>query len=113
MWFPSSPRPATAVCVISQGAINGLLAYSIVYNSSIDIRLAERVIKRAVKVEESTKVLTLDEIVEAVCNHYKVTVAAVNSKSRKREYVEARQVAMYHGSETHQDACFESGQTHW
>lgn len=39
--------------------------------------------------------LTLDEIVEAVCNHYKVTVAAVNSKSRKREYVEARQVAMF------------------
>ena len=60
-----------------------------------DSRLAERVIKRAVKVEESNKVLTLDEIVEAVCNHYKVTVAAVNSKSRKREYVEARQVAMF------------------
>ena len=78
-----------------QGAINGLLAYSIVYKSSIDIQLAERVIKRAVKVEESNKVLTLDEIVEAVCGHYKVTVAAVNSKSRKREYVEARQVAMY------------------
>ncbi len=35
------------------------------------------------------------ESVEAVCNHYKVTVAAVNSKSRKREYVEARQVAMF------------------
>ena len=34
-------------------------------------------------------------MVEAVCSHYKVTVAAVNSKSRKREYVEARQVAMY------------------
>lgn len=78
-----------------QGAINGLLAYSIVYNSSIDIKLAERVVKRAVKVEESTKTLTLDEVVEAVCSHYKVTVAAVNSKSRKREYVEARQVAMY------------------
>lgn len=78
-----------------QGAVNGLLAYSIVYNSNIDIQLAERVIKRAVKVEESNKVLTLDEIVEAVCNHYKVTVTAVNSKSRKREYVEARQVAMY------------------
>ena len=78
-----------------QGAINGLLAYSIVYNSSIDIKLAERVVKRAVKVEEITKTLTLDEVVEAVCSHYKVTVAAVNSKSRKREYVEARQVAMY------------------
>ncbi|HRN20734.1 MAG TPA: chromosomal replication initiator protein DnaA [Prevotella sp.] len=68
-----------------QGAINGLLAYSIVYNSSIDIRLAERVIKRAVKVDD--KPLTIDDIVE--------TVTAVNSKSRKRDYVVARQVTMY------------------
>lgn len=76
-----------------QGAINGLLAYSIVYNSNIDIRLAERVIKRAVKVDD--KPLTIDDIVEKVCTHYNVTTAAVNSKSRKREYVMARQVTMY------------------
>ena len=76
-----------------QGAINGLLAYSIVYNSHIDIRLAERVIKRAVKVDD--KPLTIDDIVETVCNHYNVTVTAVNSKSRKRDYVVARQVTMY------------------
>ena len=76
-----------------QGAINGLLAYIIVYNSSIDIRLAERVIKRAVKVDD--KPLTIDDIVETVCHHYNVTVTAVNSKSRKRDYVVARQVTMY------------------
>jgi len=76
-----------------QGAINGLLAYSIVYNSNIDIRLAERVIKRAVKIDD--KPLTIDDIVEKVCTHYNVTTAAVNSKSRKREYVVARQVTMY------------------
>nr|WP_296050842.1 chromosomal replication initiator protein DnaA [uncultured Prevotella sp.] len=76
-----------------QGAINGLLAYSIVYNSNIDIRLAERVIKRAVKVDD--KPLTIDDIVEKVCTHYNVTTAAVNSKSRKREYVVARQVTMF------------------
>ena len=76
-----------------QGAINGLLAYSIVYNSNIDIRLAERVIKRAVKVDD--KPLTIDDIVEKVCTHYNVTTAAVYSKSRKREYVVARQVTMY------------------
>ena len=76
-----------------QGAINGLLAYSIVYNSSIDIRLAERVIKRAVKVDD--KPLTIDDIVETVCHHYNVTVTAVNSKSRKRDYVVARQVTMF------------------
>lgn len=76
-----------------QGAINGLLAYSIVYNSSIDIRLAERVIMRAVKLDD--KPLTIDDIVETVCHHYNVTVTAVNSKSRKRDYVVARQVTMY------------------
>ena len=76
-----------------QGSINGLLAYSIVYNSNIDIRLAERVIKRAVKVDD--KPLTIDDIVEKVCTHYNVTTAVVNSKSRKREYVVARQVTMY------------------
>ena len=76
-----------------QGAVNGLLAYSIVYNSKIDIRLAERVIKRAVKVDD--KPLTIDDIVETVCTHYNVTVTQVNSKSRKREYVIARQVTMY------------------
>lgn len=76
-----------------QGAINGLLAYSLVYNSHIDLRLAERVVKRAVKVDD--KPITLDDIVETVCNHYNVTVTAVNSKSRKREYVVARQVTMY------------------
>ena len=31
-----------------EGVINSLLAYSVVYNSNIDMRLAERVIKRAV-----------------------------------------------------------------
>ncbi len=76
-----------------QGAINGLLAYSIVYNSSVDIRLAERVIKRAVKVDD--KPLTIDDIIDTVCTHYNVTVTAVNSKSRKRDYVIARQVTMY------------------
>lgn len=76
-----------------QGAINGLLAYSIVYNSKIDIRLAERVIKRAVKVDD--KPLTVDDIMETVCRHYNVTVTAVNGKSRKRDYVVARQVTMY------------------
>ena len=76
-----------------QGAINGLLAYSIVYNSNIDIRLAERVIKRAVKIDD--KPLTIDDIVEKVCAHYNVTTTAVNSKSRKRDYVVARQVTMY------------------
>ena len=76
-----------------QGVINSLMAYSIVYNSNIDMRLAERVIKRAVKVDD--KPLTVDEIVETVCNHFNVSPSAVGGKSRKRDLVVARQVSMY------------------
>mgnify|MGYP002516266372 CR=1 FL=1 len=75
------------------GVINSLMAYSIVYNSNIDMRLAERVIKRAVKVDDEP--LTVDDIINAVCNHYNVTPAAVNGRSRKRDYVTARHVSIY------------------
>ena len=76
-----------------EGVVNSLLAYSVVYNSNIDMRLAERVIKRAVKIDDNP--LTVDEILDTVCNHFCVTLSAVNSKSRKRDLVIARQVTMY------------------
>ncbi|GAB6976233.1 chromosomal replication initiator protein DnaA [Prevotella falsenii] len=76
-----------------QGVINSLLAYSVVYNSNIDMRLAERVIKRSVKIDDEP--LTLDEIIDKVCSYFNVTVNAVNSRSRKQDIVLARQVSMY------------------
>ena len=76
-----------------EGVINSLLAYSVVYNSNIDMRLAERVIKRAVKIDN--KPLTVDEILDKVCAHYNVSQQNVFSKSRKRDYVIVRQVSMY------------------
>ncbi len=76
-----------------QGVINSLLAYSVVYNSNIDMRLAERVIKRAVKIDD--KPLMVDDILETVCAHFNVTQTAVSSRSRRHEYVIARQVSMY------------------
>ena len=76
-----------------EGVVNSLMAYAIVYSSSIDMRLAERVIKRAVKVDN--KPLTVDDILEKVCGHYNVTQQNVFSRSRKRDYVIVRQVSMY------------------
>ncbi|MCI6161011.1 MAG: chromosomal replication initiator protein DnaA [Prevotellaceae bacterium] len=76
-----------------EGVINSLLAYSIVYNGSIDMRLAERVIKRAVKIDN--RPLTVDEIVETVCHHFDVPASAISSRSRKHELVVVRQVSMY------------------
>ncbi|MBO7128526.1 MAG: chromosomal replication initiator protein DnaA [Prevotella sp.] len=76
-----------------EGVVNSLMAYSIVYNTNIDMRLAERIIKRAVKVDNHP--LTIDDILEKVCQHYNVAQQHVFSKSRKRDYVQVRQVSMY------------------
>lgn len=95
--------PEDVICFIAQtangsvrdleGVVNSLMAYSIVYNSNVDMRLAERVIKRAVKVDN--KPLTIDDILETVCGHYGISQQNVFSKSRKRNYVLVRQVSMY------------------
>ncbi len=76
-----------------EGVVNSLMAYSIVYNSAIDMRLAERIIKRAVKVDNHP--LTIDDILEKVCHHYQVSQQNIFSKSRKRSLVQVRQVSMY------------------
>jgi chromosomal replication initiator protein len=76
-----------------EGVINSLMAYSIVYNSAIDMHLAERIIKRAVKVDNHP--LTIDDILEKVCKHYGVSQQTVFSKSRKRDLVLVRQISMY------------------
>ena len=76
-----------------QGVINSLMAYSVVYNCNIDMRFVERVVKRAVKINE--QVLTLDDIIQCVCNHYEITEQAVKGKTRKREIVLPRQIIMY------------------
>ena len=76
-----------------EGVVNQLLAYSIVYNSAVDMRLAERVIKRAVKVDN--KPLTIDDILETVCHHFNVSPQHVFSRSRKRDLVQVRQISMY------------------
>ncbi len=76
-----------------EGIINSLLAFSITYNSEIDMRLAERVIKRTVNISDSP--ITLEDILSKVCTHYNVTHNAVASKSRRHDNVVARQVSMY------------------
>ena len=76
-----------------EGVVNSLMAYSIVYNTNIDMKLAERVIKRTVKVDNHP--LTIDDILEKVCHHYGISQQSVFSKSRKRNYVQVRQISMY------------------
>lgn len=76
-----------------EGILNSLMAYSIVYHSNLNMSLVERVVKRAVKVDDSP--LTVDDIMDKVCNEYEVTHNLVKGRSRKKEVVVPRQIVMY------------------
>lgn len=69
------------------------MAYSVVYNRDVDLDLAECVVKKVVKVEK--KQLTIENIITKVCAHFDVDTISIQSRSRKREIVQARQIAMY------------------
>jgi chromosomal replication initiator protein len=76
-----------------EGVINSLLAQSILFKREIDMDLTERIIRKAVRYEH--KQLTLETIVSKVCEFYKVDESLLHTKSRKREIVQVRQIAMY------------------
>jgi len=70
------------------------MAHSNVYNRNVDIEMAERVVRKAVRMVEK-KPLDVADVLEKVCEHYGVDTSTVYSKVRKREVVQVRQIAMY------------------
>ncbi len=78
-----------------EGIINSLLAQSIVFKRDIDLELAERIVRKAVIHTNETKPLTIEEIIQKVCAHYEIEESAIHTKTRKREVVQVRQIAMY------------------
>ena len=77
-----------------EGIINSLLAQSIIFKREIDMDLAERIIRKAVRLQE-TKPITIETIISKVCEHYNFDESVIHSKTRKREVVQVRQIAMY------------------
>jgi len=76
-----------------EGIVISIMAYSTIYNREIDMDLAQRVVKRAVLYEN--KPITVEQVLDKVCQHYDTDVRSISSKSRKREVVIVRQVAMF------------------
>ena len=77
-----------------EGVVNSLMARSVVFNRDVDMDLAQLVVRQAARIVEN-KPLSVEDILEKVCTHYGVDSAAIASKTRKREVVQVRQVAMY------------------
>ena len=76
-----------------EGIITSLVAHSLVYNRNVDLELAKRVVSKTVKLEK--KQITLEKIQNIVSTYFNIDLKEIHSKSRKREIVQARQVAMF------------------
>ena len=76
-----------------EGVLASLLAYSTLTDKDIDMDLAQQVVGRIVAVKPNEH--TVEDIMEAVCEEFGVSVEAILAQSRQREVSMARQISMY------------------
>ncbi|MGC9375152.1 MAG: chromosomal replication initiator protein DnaA [Bacteroidales bacterium] len=76
-----------------EGALISLLAQSTLNRKEITLELAKMMIDRLVK--NSKKEISVDYIQKVVCDYFNLSPDLLQSKTRKREIVQARQIAMY------------------
>jgi len=76
-----------------EGALIRLLAHSTLHQRDIDIDLAKEVLRDLM--QDSKVNLTIEEIQRIVCDYLDIPEDLVRAKTRKREVVRARQIAMY------------------
>ncbi len=76
-----------------EGALISILAQSSMNKKEITPALASKVIEKFVK--NSPREITVEYIQKMVCDYFNIPVEKINSKTRKREIVQARQLAMF------------------
>jgi chromosomal replication initiator protein DnaA len=76
-----------------EGALISIIANATLCHEDVTIELAEKVIGNIVNDEQ--KDITIGMVQEAVCDYFNITRESLLSKSRKRDIVQARQIAMY------------------
>jgi chromosomal replication initiator protein len=76
-----------------EGALISLLAQSTLNKKAITIDLAIDMINKIVK--QNKHEITIDYIQKIVCDYFNMPVDSLLSKTRKREVVQARQIAMF------------------
>ncbi len=76
-----------------EGALISLLAQSTLNKKEITIELAKEMIDKLIK--NTKREVSIDYIQKVVCGYFEIPVDSIQTKTRKREIVQARQVAMY------------------
>lgn len=79
-----------------EGVLISLLARSTYTDASVNLELARQVLDGIVETQSTANAaLSIERICKVVCQYYALPIEDINSKSRKQEVSEARQVAMY------------------
>ncbi|MBK8366875.1 MAG: chromosomal replication initiator protein DnaA [Bacteroidetes bacterium] len=76
-----------------EGALISLLAQSSMNKKAITLELAKQMIDKFVK--NTAREVSIDYIQKVVCDYFDLPIELLKSKTRKREVVQARQIAMY------------------
>lgn len=76
-----------------EGAMISLLAQSTFNKKELTVEVVQDILGKMVK--KPSEELTVDKIQEVVCEHFNISVDLLQTKTRKREVVQARQLAMY------------------
>lgn len=76
-----------------EGALISLLAQSTLNKKEITLPLAKKMIDKLVK--NTKRDISIDYIQKVVCDYFNMPVDLISSKTRKREIVQARQIAMF------------------
>ncbi len=76
-----------------EGALISLLAQSTLNQREINIDLAHEIIEKLIK--NTRRDISIDYIKKVICNFFNIAPDMIHSNTRKRETVQARQIAMY------------------
>lgn len=76
-----------------EGALISLLAQATLNKKEINLDLARQMIAKLVK--NTRKEISIDYIQKKVCEYFNIPMDALQAKTRKREIVQARQIAMF------------------
>ena len=76
-----------------EGALISLLANATLAHKEITVQLAESITEKIVGEEQND--VTIDKVQRIVCEYFKISRDELLSKTRKRQIVQARQIAMY------------------
>ena len=76
-----------------EGALISLIANATLAHKDITVALAERITEKIVGEQKAE--LTIDNVQKVVCEYFNITREELLSKTRKRQIVQARQIAMF------------------